>query len=52
MVLKDGKTYFIELKVGKNKASMDQLNFIEQMKKNGFSAGVAYTMEDVYEIIK
>ena len=52
MVLKEGRTYFIELKVGKNKPSKEQLNFIEQMKKNGFSAGVAYTMKDVYEIIK
>lgn len=52
IVLKDGKTYFIELKVGKNKPSAEQLNFIEQMKKNGFNAGVAWNMEDILNILK
>lgn len=51
VALKDGKTYFIELKKGKNKPSKEQLNFIEQMKKNGFNAGVAWNLEDVFRII-
>lgn len=52
MILKDGKAYFIELKIGKNKPSPAQINFINQMKKNGFNAGVAWTMEDVYKILE
>ena len=52
MVLKNGKTYFIELKVGKNKASKNQLNFINQMTKNGFKAGIAYNMEDILKILE
>ena len=50
--LKNGKTYFIELKVGKNKPSKEQINFIKQMNKNGFNAGVAWNMEDVYKIVE
>lgn len=52
MVLKNGKTYFIELKTGKNKPSTDQVNFIEQMKINGFNAGIAWTMEDILKIVE
>jgi hypothetical protein len=50
--LKDGKTYFIELKVGRNKPTKAQLNFIEQMKTAGFSAGVAYNMDDIKKILE
>ena len=52
IALKDGKTYFIELKVGKNKPSKEQINFINQMKSNGFNAGVAWTMEDILKIVE
>lgn len=51
IALKDGKIYFIELKVGKNKPSEDQVNFINQMIKNGFSAGVAYDFEEILKIV-
>jgi hypothetical protein len=51
IALKNGKTYFIELKQGKRMATKEQLNFIEQMKRNGFSAGIAYNMDDVLKII-
>jgi hypothetical protein len=50
MALKEGKVYFIELKFGKNKPSPEQINFIEQMQKKGFSAGVAYSIDDVKKI--
>jgi hypothetical protein len=52
IILKDGKTYFIELKTGRNKPSKNQLHFLEIMKKNGFNAGVAWTMEDVFKILE
>lgn len=52
IALKEGKIYFIELKVGKNKPSKEQLNFIEQMKTNGFRAGIAWNMEDIYKILE
>ena len=50
MALKDGKTYFIEVKYGKNKPSPEQINFIAQMIKKGFKAGVAYSVEDSKKI--
>lgn len=52
MALKNGRTIFIEVKAKKGKPSKVQLNFIEQMKKNGFVAGIVYSMEDVYNLIK
>lgn len=52
IALKAGKTYFIELKVGKNKPSEEQLNFIKQMQNNGFAAGVAWSFEDVLNILE
>lgn len=51
MALKNGKTVFIEVKAKKGKPSKVQLNFIKQMKKNGFSAGVVYSLDDVLKIL-
>jgi len=51
MVLKKGKLSFVELKAGKNKPSEEQINFINQMIKNGFSAGVAYDFEEILKIV-
>ena len=48
---KDGRAYFFEVKYGKNKARPEQLNFIEQMKKNGCVAGVVYSVEDVEKLL-
>jgi hypothetical protein len=45
MALKDGKTVFIEVKKQGGKVSKSQKNFIEQMKRNGFDAGVVYSVE-------
>lgn len=50
--IKDGRAYFFEVKHGKNKATSEQLNFIEQMKKKGCIAGVVYSIEDVDNLIK
>ncbi|MBN2545744.1 MAG: VRR-NUC domain-containing protein [Spirochaetes bacterium] len=52
IALKNGKLFFIETKAPKGKPSTDQINFINQMKKNGFAAGIAYNMNDVFEILK
>lgn len=49
--VKDGKIYFIETKVKPNKPTKEQIKFIDVMKKiYGCRAGVAYTMEEVFEI--
>ena len=51
MGLKDGKIYFIEVKYGKNKPSPAQLNFINQMQKQGFVAGAVWSIEDVKKLL-
>ena len=49
--IKDGKIHFLEVKVDKNKPSAEQINFIEQMKKQGCVAGVVYSLDDVFELL-
>lgn len=49
--IKDGKVFFFEVKVGKNKPSAEQINFIEQMRKRGCLAEVVYSLEDVFSCI-
>lgn len=51
MALKDGKTVFIEVKANRGKPSKAQLNFIAQMKKNNFIAGIVYSMNDVLALL-
>lgn len=46
LAIKDGRAYFLEVKYGKNKASPEQLNFIEQMKKKGCNGGIVYSVDD------
>jgi hypothetical protein len=48
--IKDGQACFIEVKGKNGKASEEQLNFIEQMKRKGCRAGIAYTVEDAIKI--
>lgn len=52
MILKDGKLNFAELKAENGKPSKEQLNFINQMIKNGFNAGIARNLDDIFKIIK
>lgn len=47
---KNGEAYFIETKIHPNKPTKEQLNFIEQMIKQGCAAGVAYSVEDAIQI--
>ena len=46
----DGYIAWIELKVGKNRPTKEQVRFIEEMKKLGHRAGVAYTVSEALEI--
>ena len=49
--VRNGKIYFIEVKVKPNKPSPEQLNFIAQMtNRYGCCAGVAYCVEDAERI--
>lgn len=50
LALKDGKTVFIEVKKPGGKPSKAQKNFIEQMKKNGFNAGIVYSVDDALKL--
>lgn len=52
IALKHGETIFIELKTGNNKPTPAQIKFIEQMRLNGFKAGVAWNMEDILDILE
>lgn len=42
----------VEVKTGKLKPTKEQLNFIDQVRKSGGRAGVAYSVEDAIEIIE
>lgn len=46
-VLSEGKSYDIELKVGKNKATMKQSYTLLTIIKAGGTAGVCYSVDDV-----
>lgn len=48
--VKDGKAFFIECKLRSYFPSAEQLNFIEQMRRRGCRAGVAYSVEDAIKI--
>lgn len=48
--VKNGKVYFIEVKVHPNTPTAEQLNFIDRMRKQGCSAGVAYSVEEAVQI--
>lgn len=48
---KQGKTYFIEVKYGKNKPSDAQLNFISVMQRQGFVAGTVWSVSDVNKLL-
>lgn len=44
--VKDGKIYFLEVKVKPNTPTPEQINFIEQMRKKGCIAGVVYSADE------
>ena len=43
---------FIELKVGKNKPSVEQFNFIHRMNEEGYGGFVAYSSDEAIKIIQ
>ena len=47
-----GKIAFIEVKVKSNRPTAEQINFIKQMRKIGCNAGVAYSVDEAFDIIK
>lgn len=49
--LADGKAVFIEVKKPDGKIRPEQAQFIGQMRRYGFIAGVAYSVEDARKII-
>ena len=46
-----GKVAFIEVKNINGRASKEQLNFIEAMRKLGHRAGIAHSVEEALDII-
>ncbi len=45
--IRDGRIYFLEVKVKPNKPTKEQLNFLEAMAENyGCRGGVVYSVED------
>lgn len=51
--VKDGRIYFLEVKVKPNKPTKEQLNFIRQMKERyGAAGGVVYSVEEALAICK
>ncbi len=52
LAVKDGRAYFIEVKVHPNKPSEKQIHFLEQMRERyGCAGGVAYSVEDAVGIV-
>jgi len=47
-----GKTYAIELKVGKNKATKLQLHTLKKMAKAGAITAVCYSLDQVKQVIE
>lgn len=47
----NGKAVFIEVKTKNGRASKEQKNFLEQMKRNGAIAGICRSAEDALKLI-
>ena len=50
--IKEGKIHFFEVKGKNGRVTPEQLNFIEQMKKKGCTAGVVHNLTDVRKILE
>ena len=50
--VKNGRVYFLEVKVKPNKPTEEQLRFIEVMKRKGCAAGVVYSVGDAVRILE
>ena len=49
---KDGRFVAIEVKVGKNKATQEQLDFLEDIRAHNGIAMLAYSIEDIEKGLK
>ena len=49
---KDGRIFYLEVKVKPNKATDKQLDFITEAKKNGALAGVVYSVQEALDIVE
>ena len=49
--VKNGRAYFLEIKVKPNKPTPEQERFIEDMRAMGCAAGVVYSLEDALKLI-
>jgi ribosomal protein L16/L10AE len=49
--VKNGRAYFFETKVKPNKPTKEQLNFIDVMRKQGCTAGVIYSLQELEKLI-
>lgn len=52
IIVGDGKLYAVELKVGKNTISTEQMEWLDHFRENGFEAGVAKSVDDVRAFLK
>lgn len=52
MAIKDGKVYFLEVKVKPNKPTAKQLEFLKVMKDKGCNGGVVYSVEDALSVLE
>ena len=52
LAIRNGKLIAIEVKVGKNKPSNVQLEFIEKINENGGIAFLAYSLNDVIKALE
>jgi hypothetical protein len=49
---RDGKAVFLEVKTATGRPSAEQINFIETVRKMGFSAGIVRSVDEALELIK
>lgn len=49
---KDGRTVFIETKVRPRKPTREQVAFLDAMRRSGFTAVVAYSVEDAVSAVE
>lgn len=52
IITNDGRVIFIEAKVGNNKPSEEQKNFIVWLRNNGHFADVVYNVQQFRDLIK
>lgn len=48
---RDGQIFYIEVKAGKNKPTVEQVKFLEDMRSKGALAGVAYSVDEALQIV-